>query len=539
MIKKLTKRFLRAVVPLLSAVFLIGTTAVILIIVSGYSIDINKKQLIKTGVLNIETNPSDAAISINNQYSGNSNKAIPNLTIGSYSVQISKPGFYDYKKNVEISHGLATLISVPLIKETGADPIITTAKTDMFYQSDIGLFILSIPTQTPSITPSITTSSTPTPSPTDTKKKTVTITRIDAQKNFFDSAKPSLVEKLNFDLPTGLTVADFSISSLGKNILLKLKDSKDKQFLYIIPFTSSTLDSIQTFFIDSLTSYTEDKDSIVEWSKNPDYILVTTKNEIVSYNIKTKARIILTDKIAQSTDFIYTSTQFGIITVKKSTDTATTPIPLTKQYSIEQISFNGNSLETQIPKITLDSKPTDIWSSVTDTQLLLVISTDKGSYLIGNMFSTRGSEYEINQTTKQIENKEITILSTTISFIKFSDTSVNDVTFNNQRFAIAYTSLSNSKLVVFTYNKRTAEHYIALGEKVLIEKNNTEIIPIKWILSGNYLSFLSNNNLWAIDASGTNLYQLQNGVSYPTYYLDDSVNIYKGNDSKLYFKNIQ
>jgi hypothetical protein len=534
-IKGIIKKTVSVALPIFSGLFLIGTTVVILIIVNGYSIDISKKQLIKTGVLNLETNPSDAAITINNEYIGTTNRAIPNLTTGSYAINLSKDGYYSYKRTVDIKHGLATIIIAPLIKQTGAEAVTSIGATEMIFSNESGVYVLA-PAET-SITP------TPTTTPVATQNQVLySITRYTVQRNFFEPAKPASREKAFLEIPKDWSIQNFTLSPTGKSILVTVLNTKGQKSAVIVPFTITKVEKIVPLSNVQLDIYVDQKENTLSWAKNADYLIIESKTQVISYNIKTGARIILFDKLVKSDTFIWAMTEQGVIIVKSASDRnvpTPSPLPSGTLYTVEQISFNGNEIESDIGYISLPTVPLEVTAFNVADKTVIVLSGREGSYLVGNMYDNRVGEYEITNATEKIGENSIVSQGEGISMIKVSDTLIEDVRFVAERFLISFTSESKKDLYTYTYNKRAAEHYVELGKRELITNNEVPIESIKWIFNSHYLLFTSSRNMWAIDYVGSNLYQLQNGVSSPAFYLEDSTLIYKGDDSNLYFKIIR
>ncbi|WKZ29736.1 MAG: PEGA domain-containing protein [Candidatus Dojkabacteria bacterium] len=543
-IKKLAKKVITVALPIFSGLFLIGTTIVILIIVNGYSIDISQKQLIKTGVLNLETNPSDAAITINNEYIGTTNRAIPNLTTGTYAINLSKDGYYSYKRTVDVRHGLATIIIAPLIKQTGAESVTSIGAIDKVFSNESGVYILSpsssdataITTQTPGTTV------TPVPTAQSPAQQLYSITKYIVQRSFFEPPKPATRERAFIEVPQGWSIDDFTLSPTGKSILVTIANARGQKSASIVTFSTTKVEKIIPFSNVQLDIYIDEDDSILKWAKNSDYLLIESKSQVISYNIKTGARIILFDKLSRFDTFIWAMTDDGVIIVKNALDQnlpTPSPLPEGTHYSVEQISFNGNEIESDIKYVSLPTAPKEVSAVNLSDKTIIVLAGIDGSYLVGNMYDNRVGEYEITNATQKLGETPIISQGEGISMLKISDNFVDDVLFVTERFLVSYTSESKKDLYTFTYNKRAAEHYIELGKRELITNNEVPIESIKWIFNSHYLLFTSDRNMWAIDYIGSNLYQLQSGVANPSFYLEDSTFIYRGDDSNLYFKIIR
>lgn len=74
----------------------------------GYTFDWQKKSLTTTGAFYFKSRPDRAKIYINNEYAGDTNKFIRRLTPKNYDIKISKSGYYDWQKTLNIKSGLVT-----------------------------------------------------------------------------------------------------------------------------------------------------------------------------------------------------------------------------------------------------------------------------------------------------------------------------------------------------------------------------------------------------------------------------------------------
>src|SRR5664279_3978406 len=83
-------------------VLVLATTALVLY-GKGYRIGLQKgqPQLAKTGMLNNTSNPTGAQVYIDNHLTTATNSTI-NLTPGKYTVKITKDGYNDWQKDIEI-----------------------------------------------------------------------------------------------------------------------------------------------------------------------------------------------------------------------------------------------------------------------------------------------------------------------------------------------------------------------------------------------------------------------------------------------------
>jgi len=108
-------------------VLLLG--ALLLIYSQGKRIDRNGK-ISGSGILQVSTNPTDAKIYLNGQYSTTSDTNIENLKKGSYTVRIEKDHYSTWEKVIEIKEGYITPIKATLYP---SNPSLTAITFDGVY----------------------------------------------------------------------------------------------------------------------------------------------------------------------------------------------------------------------------------------------------------------------------------------------------------------------------------------------------------------------------------------------------------------------
>ena len=83
--------------------------------VSGWRIDLMDQSIKKTGVLTVESSPILADIYVDDEYRGRTNKSMT-LDIGEYNIKVSKEGYFDWNKKVDIIEEKSTPVFPFLIK---------------------------------------------------------------------------------------------------------------------------------------------------------------------------------------------------------------------------------------------------------------------------------------------------------------------------------------------------------------------------------------------------------------------------------------
>ena len=88
-------------------------------VISGRTEYISETLVMKTGAINIYSNPSGAEIYVNGDYVGTTPNTIHNLTQSSYKIKLTKSGFNDISKTITVNPDQTTYVSESLSIQTG------------------------------------------------------------------------------------------------------------------------------------------------------------------------------------------------------------------------------------------------------------------------------------------------------------------------------------------------------------------------------------------------------------------------------------
>lgn len=88
----------------------IAITPVIVLYAIGYRGGLTSADPLPVGVLLVESEPTRAAVYINDSYSGRTPHSIPNLSAGQYMIRVAKDGYQPWQKQLSIEPGRATEI---------------------------------------------------------------------------------------------------------------------------------------------------------------------------------------------------------------------------------------------------------------------------------------------------------------------------------------------------------------------------------------------------------------------------------------------
>ena len=109
---------------------------------------------IVNGSIEVESDPSNAAVFLNTEYQGKTPLTIYNITHGTYRVLIQKTGYQDWSDRISVTSGVRTDVYASLEVEETDTTIITTYPTATTVKTTIAkTSTATVPTPWPSGTP--------------------------------------------------------------------------------------------------------------------------------------------------------------------------------------------------------------------------------------------------------------------------------------------------------------------------------------------------------------------------------------------------
>lgn len=112
--------------------FVVGAPLII-IFVSGYRYNFSEHHFVRTGALNVRSDPSGAIISLDGKASGKTQKTFRFLVPGEYQISISKSGYFTWNKQLLVSADYVTLAhyGYNAITLLFSNPVVTTVSTPL------------------------------------------------------------------------------------------------------------------------------------------------------------------------------------------------------------------------------------------------------------------------------------------------------------------------------------------------------------------------------------------------------------------------
>jgi hypothetical protein len=98
---KKSKKFTAILTSILITFTIYTGSLLIFLYVKGWRFDLTDQSVKQIGVLTVESTPTLADIYVDEVHKGRTNKSMT-LDVGEYEVRVTKDGYYDWNKRVEI-----------------------------------------------------------------------------------------------------------------------------------------------------------------------------------------------------------------------------------------------------------------------------------------------------------------------------------------------------------------------------------------------------------------------------------------------------
>lgn len=454
---------------------LLGTVGIYLYS-NGWRLDPFKQEIIKTGVLTVESQPTNGTLYAEGEAKGRTPKSL-SLPIGTYDISVEKEGYITWNKKVKVKEEKSTPTFPWLIKEEFTTENIFTLEDATYMNSWINetedhIYILTQTTNTD-------------------KTNTYTIYQYDINKPFWDlTSNPKETFKYNSELPV---IIDLNISPSGRNAILALTtEEKTTQYIWEINRTNNIADMTKVD-LTAFNTYTS------TWTKDNENIIFESENEIISFDIEKQTKYLLKKK-TQDTDYKWiTDNQGNIYFFTYTQDEEKHPDHY--KYTLTQTLLDGSNPKNIIENLYMRKESTylkeytnnyipyknsiECAQSVGLIDEFQVNNTAEGIYI-----STPEASYWYDMNTDMF-----TLISASpTQFINFS--------YDNKKILIQ----DPMGYAIFTFEKDLGDHTVNIGKKYI--SNTQQATNIKWLSNSTNLSLKIEDTLYIIDKDGDNLTEL-------------------------------
>lgn len=474
-------RILQILLPVLSSLFVIFLTVLGILFASGYSVNFKKRTLVKTGVINIVTRPSGAFIWLNKEPYGKTNKALPNIKVGKYFLELYKDGYFPFKLHVKVEHALATLVHTHLIKQLKASKVAEISNP--YFITENGVVWVEWEN-----------------SQKDKQGTTMygKLRVVSIVSNLLGGFKFGRGE-YRIELPYEGKIEKFAVDlSPNREEVMLLVNHK---YVYL----GKLSDKIKLEKNDYLSSYLTQGASVSFWGNNYVVILEPDKR-VIAYNLHSHSKVLLYDGVGKDvgnkfcTDFkddkvlIVNEKNAAIVNREGATEAS---------YDLKLLGLKGtNPVFCKLIKV--GKKP-----------VVAVVYLNK-LILLGPLFKDSTKQIYTLDTFNKARDFKI------ISLYKENDKNANVVALvaeTKQQVKKILPLIDLDKLVIvykdkiqlFTYNKESPDIMSTIGFKDLYEGKNIDGASL--VLGNDYILFQDNGDFLAASIYGENVYKLAEQVN--------------------------
>ena len=109
MTKEQRSKKILTLISVLASIGVYAGAVLVYLYANGWRVDPFNQQVVKTGVLTVESDPFLATLSINGQSRGRTPRST-SLNVGEYDISVKRDGYREWKKKVEIKEEKSTNI---------------------------------------------------------------------------------------------------------------------------------------------------------------------------------------------------------------------------------------------------------------------------------------------------------------------------------------------------------------------------------------------------------------------------------------------
>jgi hypothetical protein len=462
------------------ALLVLTATFFVIYYAKGYRINLTDKTVVKTGVLNIETQPNRAHFYINEKTKGRTSRTV-SLREGLYDLHIWRDDYHDLKYKIEIFAEKSTPISAFMFKTNPekstiaeiVEPVISLNTDD---ENSIAFFLIEAEKSE--------------------TLNTYILKKYQANTRFW-RFNNTISDLFTFSLTPENTVGEIIISPDSKSMILNILGTETLEEGYLNPGTYLISLDAKSILAD-LSEIT----SPLEWSADGQSILWNTEEGIMKLNVKapqeqmlifsTTENLTILDYEAYVNGDIYIlyESENPYVTLSNISSTGQESFVLEKVYYQDENRFLQSWKEKDFinyqpfknsPQSTLFvGKPTKFLVSK-DTQSIF-LNTEYASY-----------RYDTE------ENKYVLINPHRTEFLTFSTDLKN----------LAFLSIDTNQLGIFIFDKETSNYSIELGSRYVANAvSRAMCTDFAWHKNSQNIYYICQNSLYVTDIQGENTFNL-------------------------------
>lgn len=481
------KKILRFI-SIFGSIFVFVGAFIIYLYANGWRIDIFEQKVIKTGVLTVESDPSLANIFVDNQSKGRTPKS-SSLDIGSHKISVKKDGYIEWNKEVEIQEEKSTNIYPWLVKNS--------IKKENVSSIDNRTYINSWSDENRSHILILTSRNVD-----DKGTIEYELWLYIVNTTFWDlSENPKVI--LSFQTAQSPTI-QLTPSPSGIYWILNYTEDATTTTYLLDTSVISTLSNLPILNVSQFSLYT------MTWSKNNQYLMFESDQDLISFNIQRQSRYLLLKK-SPGTKYIWITDEQGYFYIlETNTEVLNENI---YSYVLTQEEMDGSNPKTLVNDLFFqkdrgyieqyrgNNSPTMYYpftnstastKSVGDIQDIKVNQSAQGIYI-----KTETSSYWYNMRAK----KYYLVSPYPSDLILFSP--------DNTKFIFKDTKGYS----IFTFLNLNNDPTVEIGSKVILNTDIDKTEIIGWLSNSQCIYYLDNNSIYISDKDGENKAEILNDIN--------------------------
>lgn len=478
---KKSKKFTAILTSILITFTIYTGSLLIFLYVKGWRFDLTDQSVKQIGVLTVESTPTLADIYVDEVHKGRTNKSMT-LDVGEYEVRVTKDGYYDWNKRVEILEEKSTPIFPYLIK--------TDPQSETLFESDLSLENYWVDKANSHLLLLL------------KNDDHYELLHYDINNGFWSlGSSTTSILTIPIDEEKPVTRIDMLLSPSGEKAVLELATEENEE-KYIIPTTRvSTYSTVinDPLNLDDFSNYK------INWSKDESYLILNSKEDILSYDFDKNTKYVLLKKNSSSelwdTDkkgYFYTFS-----TVKSSNEQIF-------EYTLKQYNLDGSSQTTVIPSIYFQKNTEYIDTyRADDVSFEYFTNSPECTQTIGEV-----TDFTIDQNVKGL------YIKTTTATYWYNITTGKYLTVSPYPAELIQFAPDGEKLLiktptqyqVFVFDKEEGDHTITIGAHDIKNLNFDQIEKINWLSHSTYLQLEEDDFIYMCDKDGDNKTPLINNT---------------------------
>ncbi len=479
--KKNKERYVTIISLLLSIfsiLFVVGGALTIYYFSKGYRVNISDREIRRTGVLTVQSEPSAAHLYINGNSIGRTPRS-RTLDVGTHTVVVSKDGYREWRKNIEIVEEKSTPLFPFLLLEEPAPSNIWQSdgilkKYWINTHRDYFVFLLQ---------------------------------DLEGQYSLWTyrintplwNLNPNPVQILHLETNN----IELEISDNGVLAIARITEN-EIQKSYIVELTKPiSLDNLDPIEVLDTSTYE------ITWSRDNRHIIMESAEEILSLDTSSPSVLADTTSILlekePETEYLWSTDKEGFFYLLEPLHTPEDktysyalkqfqPDGTNPKYTIETVHFQKNKDFIEYYRENGDSYP-EFTNSPHSTQTIGEITYfEVNQDANGVYLSTDTSAYWYDISSKRYRM----VCAHPAEIVSFS-TDSKKVLFAN-----------GNNIYVFTLDKEDGDHTEEIGTKKVVGLRKDEVSNMAWLSNSTYIHYIKDNTLHISEKDGDNQVDILN-----------------------------